>query len=85
MADHPNVDLLRKGYDAFAKGDMETLRGLFAEGIVWHSPGNNILSGVYEGRDAVFGFFGKLMEETGGNLRQEIHDVLANDTRKSVV
>lgn len=79
MAEHPNVGLLRKGYDAFATGDMDTLRDLLAENIVWHVPGNNILSGDYEGRDAVFGFFGKLMEETGGNFRQEVHDILAND------
>jgi uncharacterized protein len=80
MAEHPNVDLLRKGYSAFAKGDMDTVRELFAEGITWHVPGNNMFSGDYVGRDAVFGFFGKLMEETGGTFRQEIHDVLANDT-----
>jgi uncharacterized protein len=80
MADHPNVDLLRDGYDAFAKGDMDTVRDFFAEDIVWHVPGNNPLSGDYEGHDAVFGFFGKLMAETGGTFRQEIHDVLANDT-----
>jgi ketosteroid isomerase-like protein len=85
MADHPNVDLLRKGYDAFAKGDMDTLRELFAEGIVWHVPGNNMLSGDYQGRDAVFGFFGKLLQESGGSFRQEVHDVLANDTHGVVL
>jgi len=85
MAEHSNVDLLRRGYDAFATGDMDTLRDLFSENIVWHVPGSNILSGDYEGRDAVFGFFGKLMEETGGNFRQEVHDILANDTHGVVL
>ena len=85
MADHPNVSLLRKGYDAFAAGDMDTLRDLFAEGIVWHAPGSNILSGEYEGRDAVFQFFGKLLEETQGSFRQQVHDVLANDTHGVVL
>jgi uncharacterized protein len=80
MADHPNVALLRKGYDAFEKGDLDALRDLFAEDIVWHVPGNNMLSGDYQGPDAVFDFFGKLVQETGGNFRQEIHDILANDT-----
>ena len=80
MADHQNVELLRQGYDAFAKGDMDALRDLFAEDVVWHVPGNNLLSGDYEGRDAVFGFFGKLLQETGGSFRQDVHDILANDT-----
>ena len=26
---HPNEDLVRRGYEAFTKGDMETLRELF--------------------------------------------------------
>ena len=26
---HPNEELVRRGYEAFAKGDMETLRELF--------------------------------------------------------
>lgn len=50
MSEHSNVDLLRRGYDAFGKGDMDTLRDLLAENIVWHVPGSNILSGDYEGR-----------------------------------
>jgi len=33
---HPNEDLVRRGYDAFARGDMDTLRELFDPGIVWH-------------------------------------------------
>jgi uncharacterized protein len=80
MADHPNVVLMRNGYEAFAKGDLDAVRDFFAEDIVWHVPGNNMLSGEYKGQDAVFGFFGTLIQETGGTFRQEIHDVLANDT-----
>jgi uncharacterized protein len=37
------------------------------------------LSGTYHGRDDVFGFFGRLAEETAGTFRLDIHDVLAND------
>jgi hypothetical protein len=85
MADHPNVALLRKGYEAFAKGDLDTLRGLFADDIVWHSPGNNILSGDYKGHEEVFGFFGRIVQETGGNFSNDIHDVLANDEHAAVM
>lgn len=76
---HQNEELLRKGYAAFGSGDMDAVNELFADDIVWHVPGNNMLSGDYEGKDAVFGFLGKVMEGTGGTLQQEIHDVLAND------
>ena len=79
MPEHPNVGLVRKGYDAFAKGDMATLRELFNENVVWHAPGNNPLSGEHRGRDAVFAMFGRLAELSGGTLRIDLHDVLAND------
>ncbi len=76
---HPNEDLLRRGYEAFGSGDMATLNELFSDDIVWHVGGRNPLSGDYEGKDAVFGFFAKTMETTGGSFRLELHDMLAND------
>ena len=79
MAEHPNTELLRKGFEAFAKGDMATLTELFAQDVVWHVPGNNQLSGVHRGRDAVFAVFAKVGELSGGTYKIELHDVLAND------
>ena len=79
MADHPNVDLLRKGYEAYSTGDMDTITALFADDIVWHIAGRSQLAGDYKGRDQVFGFFGKLMELSGGTSKLEVHDILAND------
>ncbi|HEY7874838.1 MAG TPA: nuclear transport factor 2 family protein [Actinomycetota bacterium] len=79
MAEHPNAALLRKGYEAFANGDMETIDTLFADDIVWHVGGNSMLSGDYKGKEEVIGMFGRLFQETGGTFKIEIHDVLAND------
>jgi uncharacterized protein len=79
MADHPNVELIRKGYAAYSSGDMETINELFADNIEWHVPGRGPLAGDYHGKNEVFGFFGKLMEMSGGTSRLEVHDVLAND------
>ncbi len=79
MPEHPNVGLVRKGYEAFAKGDMATLRELFSEDVVWHVSGNNPISGEYRGQDAVFAFFARTAELSGGTLRFDLHDVVAND------
>ncbi len=76
---HPSEDLVRRGYDAFSKGDLQTLREVFAPDVVWHSPGRNQLAGDYQGVDAVLSFFGRTMELTGGAFRVELHDVVAND------
>lgn len=79
MAEHPNVERARRGYGAFTEGDMDTVGELFADDILWHMGGNNMLSGDYKGKEAVFGLFGRLVQETGGTFSQEIHDILAND------
>ena len=79
MAEHPNIARIRDGYAAFAKGDFAVLNDLFAEDIVWHAGGRNQLSGDYRGRDAVYGFFAKLMEITEGSFHLDLHAVLADD------
>jgi hypothetical protein len=76
---HPNEELLRKGYDAFGRGDMRTIQSLFAEDIVWHFPGRGPLAGDYKGVGEVMAWLGRSVELTGGTLRLEIHDILAND------
>jgi len=76
---HPDEELVRRGYDAFSRGDMETLREVFHPQLVWHSPGRNQLAGDHRGVEAVLGFFGRTMELTGGTFRVEVHDVVAND------
>ena len=76
---HPNEELTRRGFDAFAKGDVDTLRELTDQDAVWHVPGRNQLSGDHRGVDAILGFFAKTMELTGGTFRIEVHDIVAND------
>jgi ketosteroid isomerase-like protein len=39
---HANEELLRQGYEAFSKGDMEALAALFAHDVVWHTPGRGM-------------------------------------------
>jgi ketosteroid isomerase-like protein len=85
VTEHPNVEIARRGYEAFAKGDMATLTELIADDVVWHVQGVGPLDGDYHGRDQVFGFFGRLAEETGGTFRLDVHDILANDEHTAVL
>jgi len=79
MTDQTNLEAAQTAYAAFGAGDMATLSDLFADDIVWHSGGDNILSGDYVGKEAVFGLFGQLLQETGGSFKNDIHDILANN------
>jgi ketosteroid isomerase-like protein len=80
-AEHPNLELNRRGYRAFGTSDLATLTELIADDCVWHGPGTSPLAGDYRGRDAIFGFFGRLMEETAGQLHVELLDCMATNDR----
>ncbi len=79
VADHPIADLIRRGYEAFLKGDLATLENLFVEDVVWHTAGANPTSGEHKGRDAVLALFRRVKELSGGTFRVEVHTVLADD------
>ena len=80
MAEHPNAALIRRGHEAFARGDMTALAEIIAEDTVWHWPGRSQISGTFRGREAVFGAFAKLPELTQGTFRiEEDHDFLGTD------
>jgi uncharacterized protein len=76
---HPNEDLIRRGFDAFSEGDMDTLRELFDPDIAYHVPGRSPLAGVYHGQDEVLGLFARIFELSGGTYRVDLHDAVAND------
>jgi ketosteroid isomerase-like protein len=76
---------IRDGYAAFGRGDLEAIRDQFSPDIVWHIGGRSPLAGDYKGIDAVFEFFGRVFTETGGTLKNEIHDVLVSDDHTVVL
>jgi uncharacterized protein len=78
-AEHANVERGRRAYQTFAEGDMKALGEFMADDILWHVGGTNVIAGDYRGKEAVFGFFGKLVEETGGTFKAEVHAILADD------
>jgi ketosteroid isomerase-like protein len=47
---HAHEAVLRREYEAFARGDLETLDELLSDDIVYHVPGRNPLSGTLPGR-----------------------------------
>ena len=59
MQSNSNVEIVRRGYEAFGRGDLETLMSLFAEDITWTTPGPPELptSGRRRGHQEVAGFF----------------------------
>ncbi|MFQ5517018.1 MAG: nuclear transport factor 2 family protein [Acidimicrobiia bacterium] len=77
MSEHPNVELLKSGFAAFASGDMATLDELFADDAVWHGGGRHRFSGDFEGKAAIFGMFAELVSYED-SFQQDIHAAFAD-------
>jgi ketosteroid isomerase-like protein len=84
MAAKEDAELVRRGYEAFNAGDMETLTELFDENASWHTPGRSSIAGDHEGRDAAFTQFGRYGGDTGGTFKAELRYVLADDDGHAV-
>ena len=79
MGTAENVELVRKGYEAFNSGDMATLSDLFAEDAVWYAAGSGVLSGTKQGRDAIMSYFGELGARSQGSLQANLQDVVGGE------
>jgi uncharacterized protein len=79
MGAQEDAALVRRGYEAFSAGDIDTLRELFTEDAVWHTGGSGGLSGDKQGRDAILAYFGELASRSNGSLKVTLEDVAAGD------
>jgi ketosteroid isomerase-like protein len=85
MSEHPNVAVVRSGYEAMARGDMAAFAAVLDDDIVWHEsmPG---YEGDYDGRDGVLAFLGRMFAETGMEVKDlTVDHVLADDTHAAVL
>lgn len=81
-----NLTLTKRGYELFSKGDLDTLRDeIFAEDIIWRTPGHAVFEPEYKGVDAVMEYFTKLFDLTGGTFKVEPVHILADDERSMVL
>jgi ketosteroid isomerase-like protein len=67
-----NEDLVRRGYEAFGAGDMETLNSLMADDVVHTIPGNNRFTGEHKGRDELMTLYSELFRVSGGTYRADL-------------
>ena len=70
---HPNATVVTQAYEAFGKGDLDTLKGLVSPDVKWHEAGN---PETFQGREAVLERVG-MGAAVAADI--ELHDVLADD------
>ena len=82
MAEHANVDFIRRGFDTFNAADVEGLSAIMDENMVQHMTGNNIVfSGDHHGRGNVLAMYGRIGEASGGTFRAIPEGIWGNDDR----
>lgn len=79
-----NEDKVRQGYEAFGKGDMDTLRSIMTPDVIQSVPGKSQVSGDHKGIDDVLGYYGTLFELTGGTLKADLQSVKDDGADKVV-
>ncbi len=77
--------LIRRTYQDFDSGDLDLLRVVMAEDVVWHEPGRSRLAGDYKGPEAVLGLLATLKSGSGGTFAIEVLDVLSKPERAVVL
>jgi ketosteroid isomerase-like protein len=63
VAASQNIETSKKGYAAFAEGDIETVLSDYDDNIEFVIPGNSTVSGTYRGKDGVKELFAKVAEQ----------------------
>jgi hypothetical protein len=83
MAEHPNVELIRRLVAARLTMDAKVLQDVLGKDVVWHIPGEDKWAGDIRGRDALIALWTGVADE-GSSLSFDLHDehavALANVT-----
>ncbi|CAN5723879.1 nuclear transport factor 2 family protein [soil metagenome] len=77
--EHPNVTLVREGFEAFRTGDTAWMDDHLADDVIWHVGGDSKWSGAHEGKAKVLDLFARQTQAMGGPPSVDIHDVIGND------
>lgn len=59
-----NIEVVKKGYEAFSAGDVETVMSLFDDDLEWVQPGDSAISGTYHGKAEFADYLGQLAEKS---------------------
>ncbi|CAN5713588.1 nuclear transport factor 2 family protein [soil metagenome] len=76
---HPDARLVRDLYEARARNDLDSVRTMLAEDVVWHEPDqDNPHTGDLHGPDAVLGMIREAQRLTDGTFRIAPREVMAH-------
>lgn len=81
MAENAHDALVRRLYQDFELGDLDLLRVVLSDAVVWHEPGRSPLAGDYEGPEAVLALLRELKARSEGTFAIEVLDIIDEPER----
>lgn len=63
MSEQDNKEAIKRGYEAFANGDIDTVISLFDDDVEWVQPGDSAISGTFHGKTEVTEHFMRMAEK----------------------
>jgi ketosteroid isomerase-like protein len=72
--EHPNATLIRRGLEAFNRGEIDAFANLVADDVVWHQIGAETIRGKQAMAESMPG-----AGEVDWQITADVHDVVAND------
>ena len=64
MSEQDNIEVIKRGYEAFSTGDLETVMNLFDDDVEWVQPGESAVSGTFHGKAEMMEHLGRLAEKS---------------------
>jgi len=71
-----DLEIVRRGYAAFAGGDMDTLRGLLAPDIEWRTTPEVPFLGTYRGLDEFFAGMSDFTASFGDDVTTDVEEII---------
>jgi uncharacterized protein len=78
------LDVMRRLFVSLARFEAHAVEELLASDAIWHVPGHNRFSGVYEGREQIFGMAARMKEFTAEYIH-EVEDVVWGESHVAVL
>jgi hypothetical protein len=82
--EHPNALMMQQAWQAAAHSDVDTLKAIWDEDIVWHVTAANPWRGDHVGHDAVLEYLAQV-GEAGESYDTILESVMANDEYAAAV
>ena len=77
-SEHPNTQIVKRAWRAVSEADVDSLREILAEDVIWHVTTRNPWYGDHVGHEAVIEYLASL-GESGDAYDSTLEDVLASD------